>query len=219
VEDAKEKWQAFKMRDVKIKSYEPKKFSTTNPKDDRQYFNYKKAVEEYGRDAKLPVVKKEEKINMVDRILARIPEGVQLNDGSYLIEITDDDLPTEEEREKRWNVIQAHSEEEGEEADEDEEEDEDDDDEIPEEEEVIKKGWEDNAEYVKDYFENNYGLEFEEQWKMFEDTHVFKKEEEYDLVKDLEDAFDESLMSSASLNDKISELYDLYKDNAYVQEA
>lgn len=181
IEDAYDQLRARQMGDVSVTDRKPRdqKFATLNSGDDQEFFEYKKAVEEYNSDA--TSVRKKSQPLTVDELLEDLPGSVKLQDGSDFLVVTEDDISSEQERDAMYEKILEMEEEVGEveEKDEDDEDDDDDEDEYN-----ALKGYDPEDEYWQDLLkEKSYTT------RAIEMMNVFEENEQYDAVKDMQTAF------------------------------
>ena len=125
-----------------------------------------------------------------------IPKAIKLNDGSQLVKLTQEDIGTDEEIEAIFEVRKQFAEEVHEEPEEDE--DSDDDAEEEEEEDEDDEGW--SSPYEGFEPKDEFYTRMDEFAKLEDDLNerlrkmnIFHEDEEYNLVKDLQTGFKNTL--------------------------
>ena len=188
--------------DVFITDRKPrdKKFQTNSLDESKEFFEYKKALEEYNSDIE-PIVQAEEKSIPQHVVPANtLPSAKRLDDGSLFLKILDSDLKNDEqllkkfEQRKTQNEELFVAEEEEEDEDDDDEDDDDDDDDDDEGYNSVLEGYNpDDPYYIELMDQNN---EIRQELEKLDKSNIFASDEEYDVIKDMQRGFNKTLKST-----------------------
>lgn len=186
------------LKDVYVTDHKPKqaKFNTINKKDDEQFYNYKQSLAEYNNTPAEPVVEvKRERYprgSILQRAFDPLAGSERLDNGAIFYKVidsevalaSDEKLRAEWERAKNSNsgVLEASE------------------DDFNELRIALMDEMEKNAPFSEDEFVDVLDQEFS----------VFKNGEKYDFVKDIRDAFSDSLQKPT-----VDKILDTIPDHAF----
>lgn len=186
------------LQDVYVTDHSPRqaKYHTTNKKDDEQFYNYKQSLAEYNSTPAAPVVEvKNERYprgSLLQRAFDPLAGSERLENGAIFYRVADSEveLPNEEKLRAEWEraknsnsgVLEASE------------------DDINELRIALMDEMQENSPFNEDEFSDILDKEFS----------IFKNGEKYDFVKDIKDAFSQSLEKPSS-----EKILDTIPDHAF----